>query len=128
MISLFYYFCRVKTESKNSNMDTSEILHINMPTFDKVINSGLVLVDFWAEWCQPCKLQDPYLAEVAKETPDSIIVAKINVDDNRYIARQQGVRNIPTMILYDHGKPVERLVGVQSKEMIMRAINKHIKV
>ncbi len=108
-------------------MDTSKIIHINMPTFDKVINFGLVLVDFWAEWCQPCKVQDPYLMAVAKETPDSVIIAKINVDDNRYISQQQGVKNIPTLILYDHGKVVERLVGVQSKEMILNAINKHIK-
>ena len=109
-------------------MDTSKIVHINMPAFEKVINSGLVLVDFWAEWCQPCKIQDPYLLEVAKETPASVIIAKINVDDNRYISQQQGVKNIPTLILYDHGKPVERLVGVQSKEMILNSINKYLKV
>jgi len=97
-----------------------------MPDFDELTGSGkLVLVDFWAQWCQPCKVQDPYLEQIARETGDDVIIAKLNVDDNRYIAGREGVRNIPTMILYKNGKVVERLDGLQSKAMIINAIEKH---
>ncbi len=95
-------------------IDYSKILNINTPNFDRVINSGkLVLVDFWAEWCQPCKVMNPVLEELAKITTDEVLVAKLNVDDNRAVSQSQGVANIPTIIIYKNGKIVYRVVGVQ---------------
>ncbi len=107
-------------------MDTKKIVTVNMPNFDEVLSQGLVLVDFWAEWCQPCKVQDPILEQIAAETDDRVIIAKLNVDDNRYITQQKAVRNIPTLVLYNKGEEVERWTGLQSKEVILSGINKYL--
>lgn len=107
-------------------IDLTKILNVNTPNFERVINSGkLVLVDFWAEWCQPCKVMNPILEAVAKESGDDVIIAKLNVDDNRFVSQNQGVANIPTIIFYKDGKPLERVVGVQSKDTLISKINKH---
>ena len=107
-------------------MDTKKIVTVNMPNFDEVLSQGLVLVDFWAEWCQPCKVQDPILEQIAAETDERVIIAKLNVDDNRYITQQKAVRNIPTLVLYNKGEEVERWTGLQSKEIILSGINKYL--
>jgi thioredoxin 1 len=107
-------------------MDTSKIVTVNMPNFDEVLSQGIVLVDFWAEWCEPCKVQDPILMAVAAETPDEVIIAKLNVEDNKYITQQKAVRNIPSMILFNRGEEVQRWTGLQSKEVILSGINKYV--
>jgi len=107
-------------------VDTSKPIHLNYPNFDKVVNNTTVLVDFWAEWCAPCKVQDPILDEVAKEINGKILIGKVNVDDNRTIASKYGIMNIPTMILFKNGEKVHQFVGVQSKEQIINVLNKNI--
>ena len=97
-----------------------------MPNFDEVLSQGIVLIDFWAEWCEPCKVQDPILKEIAENTPDEVIIAKLNVDDNKYITQLKAVRNIPSMILFNRGEEVQRWTGLQSKEVILSGINKYI--
>jgi len=97
-----------------------------MPNFDEVLKQGIVLIDFWAEWCEPCKVQDPILTAIAAETPEQVIIAKLNVDDNKYITQQQSVRNIPSMILYHDAKEVQRWTGLQSKDVILAGINKYV--
>ncbi len=104
-------------------IDTSKPVHLNYPNFDKVINNSTVLVDFWADWCAPCKAQDPILEEVAKELKGKILIGKVNVDDNRVIASKYGIMNIPTMILFRNGKKLHQFVGVQPKEKILKIIN-----
>jgi len=107
-------------------VDTSKSVHLNYPNFDKVVNNTTVLVDFWADWCAPCKVQNPILDEVAKELNGKILIGKVNVDDNRTIANKYGIMNIPTMILFKNGGKVHQFVGVQSKEQIMNILNKNI--
>ena len=97
-----------------------------MPNFDEVLSKGIVLVDFWAEWCEPCKVQDPILEAIAAQTPEQVIVAKLNVDDNKYITQQKAVRNIPSMILFNRGEEVQRWTGLQSKDVILSGINKYV--
>ena len=97
-----------------------------MPNFDEVLKQGIVLVDFWAEWCEPCKVQEPVLIAIAAETPEQVIIAKLNVDDNKFITQQQSVRNIPSMILYHNAKEVQRWTGLQSKDVILAGINKYV--
>jgi thioredoxin 1 len=104
-------------------LDTSKPVHLNYPNFDKVVNSTTVLVDFWADWCAPCKVQDPILDDVAKELNGKILIGKVNVDDNRTIANKYGIMNIPTMILFKNGEKIHQFVGVQSKEMILSILN-----
>jgi thioredoxin 1 len=107
-------------------MDTSKPLHLNYPNFDKVIENTTILVDFWAEWCSPCKVQDPILEEVAKELNGKALIGKVNVDDNRTLASKYGIMNIPTMILFKNGQKIHQFVGVQPKEKIINTILKNL--
>ncbi len=107
-------------------IETSKPLHLNYPNFDKVINKSTILVDFWAEWCAPCKVQDPILEDVAGELNGKVLVGKVNVDDNRTLATNYGIMNIPTMILFKNGKKLHQFVGVQSKEIIINIIKKFV--
>ena len=96
-------------------------------TFEsEVINSDKpVLVDFWAPWCAPCRMVGPVLEEIATENSDVKIV-KVNVDENQQYAGKLGVFNIPTMIIYKGGEPVDKLVGAMPKQQIVDRINPHV--
>ena len=76
------------------------------------------LVDFWAEWCGPCRSLTPILDEVAQEMGDSVKIVKVNVDENPELAQKYGIRGIPTMIFFNRGEVAKSLVGLQSKEEI----------
>ena len=87
--------------------------------FDQTISTETpALVDFWAEWCGPCKAVAPTLDEIASERDGELIVGKLNVDDHPLIAQSYGVMSIPTMILFQDGVEKKRLVGARSKEAI----------
>jgi len=85
-----------------------------------------VLVDFWAVWCSPCKMQNPILEEVAKEMEGKVIIAKLNVDENPETAGKYGIMSIPTLLLFRAGKIVKQMIGVQSKETLLNEFNKVI--
>ena len=87
---------------------------------------GPVLVDFWAEWCGPCRALGPKLEEISKEMAEKVTVVKMNVDENPSTPSKFGIRGIPTMILFKDGKEMDQIVGNQSKEDIVSIIKKHI--
>jgi thioredoxin 1 len=95
-------------------------LNITQANFqsDVIEASGPVLVDFWAEWCGPCKAVAPILDELAKEFGGAVTIAKVNVDDEQDIAGQFGIRSIPTMILFKDGKPFSMKVGAMPKPQL----------
>ena len=80
-----------------------------------------VLVDFWASWCGPCRMLSPIIDEVAKST-DKVKVGKVNVDEESDLATKFAVMSIPTLILFENGKPIKQIVGVQSKDAILKMI------
>lgn len=80
-----------------------------------------VLVDFWASWCGPCRMLSPIIDEIAKET-DKVKVGKVNVDEESELATQFAVMSIPTLILFENGKPVKQMVGAQPKSAILSMI------
>jgi thioredoxin 2 len=84
-----------------------------------------VLVDFWAQWCAPCRITAPVLEELAREKAGQIKIVKINVDENPTTAGQYNVRSIPTMILFKHGHPIETLVGAMSKDALVQRLSPH---
>jgi thioredoxin 1 len=90
-------------------------------TFDETIrgSSVPVLVDFWAEWCGPCKMIDPVIKEIAAEQDGKLTVAKLNVDDHGDIAMRYNVMSIPTMIVFQNGAEVKRLVGAKGKSALL---------
>jgi len=85
-----------------------------------------VLVDFWAQWCAPCRMLAPTVEAVAEKYAESASVVKLNVDDNPAISQRYGIKGIPTLILFKNGKEEERVVGATSKEAISRMIDKHV--
>lgn len=94
----------------------SNIVKLNADSFEKEVSgySGVVLVDFWAEWCGPCKMQLPILEEIAQEMTD-VKICKINVDENNGLAMKFGIRSIPTMIVFKNGEKVNQFVGIKQK-------------
>ncbi|MCY3785645.1 MAG: thioredoxin [bacterium] len=95
----------------------ASITSLSVATFDETVNGAAkpVLVDFWAEWCGPCKMIAPILDELADEHSESITFAKLNVDEAPDIARRHGVMSIPTLIVFQGGEPAKRIVGAKSK-------------
>jgi thioredoxin 1 len=85
-----------------------------------------VIVDFWAPWCGPCRIVGPILEEIASEESDNIKVAKVNVDENQQYAGQLGVFNIPTMVVYKNGEPVDKIIGAMPKTAIMARVKPHM--
>ena len=104
--------------------DSELIEHLTAQNFAHKTKNGVVLVDFWADWCIPCKMMAPILNEVAEATDGTATIYKLNVDEQQQVAAQYGIRSIPTMILFKDGKEVERIVGVKSKEAAIASINK----
>jgi len=94
-------------------------------TFDEEIagSSEPVLVDFWAEWCGPCKMIAPILEQIAEEQSGKIKIAKLNVDDNPDIARRFDVMSIPTLIVFQDGQPVKRIVGAKGKGQLLEELS-----
>ncbi|MDE0656190.1 MAG: thioredoxin [Acidimicrobiaceae bacterium] len=101
---------------------------LSASTFDEEINGAPtpILVDFWAEWCGPCKLIAPILDEIASEQEGRLTVAKLNVDEAPDVARRFGVMSIPTMILFDGGEPAKRMVGAKPKEALLGELAEYL--
>lgn len=105
-----------------------DILHLNDSNFNaEVIDSKeAVLVDFWAEWCGPCKKIAPVVEEIAKEYEGKIKVAKVNVDEGKATASKFGIMSIPTLLFFKNGKIVKQVVGVVAKSEIKSMIEENI--
>ena len=103
-------------------------MHVTEKNFDaEVLKSSVpVLVDFWAEWCGPCRMIAPIIDEVAKELAGKIKVVKINIDEAQDLATSFNIMSIPTLLIFKNGKPVEQLVGAMPKAQLIAKINAKI--
>lgn len=100
-------------------------LQITDATLDSVLDTDkLVVIDFWAEWCGPCKMIGPIIEEIGEEYTDKIVVGKLNVDDNDDTTAKYGIRNIPTVLFIKNGKVMDKLVGAGPKTLFTEKINK----
>ncbi|MGE0877406.1 MAG: thioredoxin [Acidimicrobiia bacterium] len=104
------------------------ITDLSTSTFDEVVgaSSEPVVVDFWAEWCGPCKMIAPILEEIANEKAGALKVAKLNVDDNPDLARRFDVMSIPTLIVFKDGQPSKRLVGAKGKNQLLQELTEFL--
>ncbi len=104
----------------------STFITINYINWEQHVNTGLVLIDFWAPWCSACIAQDKIYDEIALIFTNKLKIGKIDVNDNRILANKFGVRNIPFLILLKDGKQILQMPGIESKEYLISQIKKHL--
>ncbi|MDQ2754737.1 MAG: thioredoxin [Actinomycetota bacterium] len=109
-------------------MAQSNVLTLTDQTFDEQIKSSdtPVLVDFWAEWCGPCKMIAPVLDEIATDQDGKLQIGKINIDDNMELARRFEVMSIPTLILFKDGEPQLRIIGAKGKGQLLQELHPYL--
>ncbi|CEI83937.1 thioredoxin [Oceanobacillus oncorhynchi subsp. incaldanensis] len=101
------------------------IKHVTDQNFTDETSKGLVLADFWAPWCGPCKMIAPVLEEIDGEMEEKVQIVKLDVDENQETAGKFGVMSIPTLLLFKDGEVVDQVIGFQPKEALTDLINKH---
>lgn len=125
LLAVFSADISAKDSFDNGDKDKKEITQLSPKTYEKEISQGVVLVDYWAVWCAPCRKMDPVLKEVSEET--NVKVRKVDVDKHKSFAIKQNISIVPTMILYKDGVEVERMTGAYSKENLMEVIGPYLK-
>jgi thioredoxin 1 len=119
-------FFAARSRMKNTPLvdDHKNILTLTDKNFQHQTKNRLILVDFWASWCTPCRMMAPVLNDVADELNGNSHVGKVNIEQYQSLAQKFQVRNIPTLILLKNGKEVDRFVGIKNKEFLLQQINK----
>lgn len=112
--------------SCKSGSSDKDIVTLTTGNFINETAKGVVMVDFWASWCMPCKAMAPVIEEIASQTKGKIKVGKVDIDANGQLANQFGIQAIPAIIIFKDGQPVETLVGVQSKAALVNALSKYV--
>ncbi len=99
------------------------IIHLENENYDEIVNNGLVVVDFFATWCGPCKMLSPVLEDVARDM--NIKIVKVDIDDHLDIAKRFGIMSVPTLLVYKDGNVVDKLVGFMPKELIENKLSNY---
>jgi len=123
--TVFLVGCPKKTPppaENNTDASAAQVMVLDEGNFDAELETGVVLVDFWATWCGPCKIQGPIVEEVAAQVQETAKVAKLDVDAVPAIAQRFSIRSIPTLIIFKDGKNVQQFVGVTEADKLVSAI------
>ena len=115
-------YARFKMKHFPKVADHANILTLTDTNFQQQTKNKVVLVDFWAEWCAPCKMMAPVLNDVADELNGNSHVGKLNIEQYQSMAQKFNVRSIPTLILFKNGKEVKRFVGIKQKDFLLKEI------
>ena len=102
------------------------IITLTSDNFADQTSKGVVMVDFWATWCMPCKAMAPVIEEIAGQTVGKVTVGKVDIDKNGQLANRFGIESIPTVLIFKDGKLMETFVGVQSKAALVNALSKYV--
>lgn len=111
---------------QSGNYEAPETIHVTEQSFDEalVANPGLIMVDFWAEWCAPCRAIAPVLEELAAASEGRVMLMKVNVDANPGLAARYGIQSIPTILFVNEGRVVDRVIGAVPKAVLQGALNR----
>lgn len=123
-IGLMIYTAKAKMKNMPLVADHDKILTLTDANFQHQTKNKLVLVDFWASWCAPCRMMAPVLNDVASELSGNSYVGKVNIEQYQSLAQKFKVRGIPTLILFKNGVEINRFVGVKSKDFLLQQIEK----
>jgi len=124
VIGLLFFIARARMKNIPLVADHDKILTLTDKNFQHQTKNKVVLVDFWAAWCAPCRMMAPVLNEVAGELNGNAHVGKVNIEQYQSLAQQYHVSSIPTIILFKNGKEVNRFVGVKSKDFLLNHIRR----
>lgn len=116
----YVYKAQAKLKAAPMVSDSEKITTLTDKNFDHQAKNSLMLVDFWAAWCGPCRMMAPILNELSLELDENQKVGKVNIEDYPMLAKRFSVRNIPTLILFKNGTEVARIVGVKSKDYLLK--------
>lgn len=125
ILAALFLFARYRMKNIPVVADNDKILTLTDKNFQHQTKNKLVLVDFWASWCTPCRMMAPVLNEVADELSGNSHIGKVNIEEYQSLAQKFQVRNIPTLILLKNGKEINRFVGVKSKDFLLEQIQKY---
>ena len=122
-VLVFWFYRRYKQVMAGMGAEESEkLIILNDTNFKKQISKGVALVDFWADWCQPCKIQGPIVSEVAEAMSHRAKICKLDVQNNPRTSQELMIRNIPTIIIFKDGKPFKQFVGVKTKRVLIKGL------
>lgn len=124
IVSFFYYSAKASLSKTASTPTHQNILQLTDENINREMHDKIVLVDFWAAWCAPCRMMNPILNELVDEISTNCRIGKVNIEEHPTLAQRFNVRSIPTMIIFMDGKEVHRMVGIRSKDQILKAIDK----
>jgi thioredoxin 1 len=120
---------RIKTKKMKEMMSQQKpgVVKLNTSSFDDFIKTDLpVVVDFWADWCMPCRIMSPVMEELAKEYTGKALFGNVNVDENQQIAGRYGIMSIPHFLIFKNGTVVEKIVGAVGRGPLENALKKHL--
>ncbi len=124
IVAVLFFIAKGRMKQLENVPESSKIITMDDKNFSHRVKTGIVLVDFWAAWCMPCKLMAPVLNELAEESNGKVTIGKVNIDEAKETAARFGIRSIPTMILFRNGKELHRIVGVKPIDYIRREIER----
>jgi thioredoxin 1 len=121
MLPLTLFF----SASEETSMGDAATIHLTEQNFDEALaaNQCVMMVDFWAEWCGPCKAIAPVLEDLARESAGGVVLAKVNVDENPGLAARYGIRSIPTVLFVKQGKVADQVIGAVPKAQLKKKLD-----
>jgi len=119
----YFFYNFLKSKKQLSKPPSENVKILTDANFNETIKSGVTLVDFWAQWCAPCRMQGPIIDDLADEMGEKATISKLNIDENRRVAQMLGIQSIPTLLLFKDGKIAKKFVGVKPKGILQKEIN-----